>query len=124
MASHLQHHASATSPVCFQRMSHLVWCDFNTLVSTCSSGDAEATAQQIWDAYLGGSGGSRPFGSAVLDGVDLDIENNHGSQYYADFVDKLQSLWSGASKRYYLTAVPQCKERSTDMIVDLGMHLL
>ena len=51
----------------------------------------------------------RPLGTTVLDGVDLDIEKPYGSQYYADFVDKLTSLWSGGSKHYYLTAVPQCK---------------
>lgn len=73
-----------------------------------SAADAQSSAQQIWDLYLGGTSSSRPFGSAVLDGVDLDVENSHGSQYYADFVDKLESLWNGASKKYYLTAAPQC----------------
>jgi len=60
--------------------------------------------------YLGGTSSARPFGTSILDGVDLDIEEpSTGSQFYPDFVDKLTSLWSGASKKYYLTAVPQCK---------------
>ena len=75
----------------------------------CSSADAQDAARQIWNVYLGGSSSIRPFGNAVLDGVDLDIEASYGSQYYDDFVTALQSLWSGAGKRYYLTAVPQCK---------------
>lgn len=86
----------------------------------CSAADAQATAQQIWDLYLGGSSSNRPFGTAALDGIDLDIEQAYGSQYYADFVDKLQSLWSGASKHYYLTAVPQCELCNT---FHLDLHL-
>jgi len=39
------------------------------------TGDTQAIsfAKTIWDAFLGGSSPTRPFGSAVL-GVDLDIE--------------------------------------------------
>ncbi|KAJ6627271.1 glycoside hydrolase, partial [Mycena sp. CBHHK59/15] len=64
-------------------------------------------AQTIWDMFLGGNSSTRPFGSAVLDGVDLDIEGGGGIGYAA-FVNKIRSLASGASKRYYLTAAPQC----------------
>ena len=79
----------------------------------CSTADAQNAATQIWNVYLGGTSSTRPFGASVLDGVDLDIETTTGSQYYAAFVDQLDSLWSGASKKYYLTAVPQCKLCST-----------
>lgn len=75
----------------------------------CSTANAQDAATQIWSIYLGGTSSTRPFGTSVLDGVDLDIEASTGSQYYAAFVDQLQSLWGGASKKYYLTAVPQCK---------------
>ncbi|DBB16673.1 TPA: Chitinase 2 [Trebouxia sp. C0006] len=51
---------------------------------------------QIWNVYLGGTSSARPFGTSILDGVDLDIEEpSTGSQFYPDFVDKLTSLWSG-----------------------------
>ncbi|KAL0050996.1 hypothetical protein WJX82_000293 [Trebouxia sp. C0006] len=74
-----------------------------------STADAQSAASQIWNVYLGGTSSARPFGTSILDGVDLDIEEpSTGSQFYPDFVDKLTSLWSGASKKYYLTAVPQC----------------
>ncbi|KAF8898407.1 class III chitinase [Infundibulicybe gibba] len=71
--------------------------------------DSQATtfAQTIWDMFLGGSSSTRPFGSAVLDGVDLDIEGG-GSASYATFVNKIRSLASGANKKYYITAAPQC----------------
>ncbi|KAF9073813.1 glycoside hydrolase family 18 protein [Rhodocollybia butyracea] len=71
--------------------------------------DAEGTAfaQTIWDLFLGGSSSTRPFGSAVLDGVDLDIEQG-GSTGYAAFVTEIRSLASGASKQYFITGAPQC----------------
>ncbi|RDB29076.1 Chitinase 1 [Hypsizygus marmoreus] len=72
-----------------------------------SDSQAISFAQTIWNLFLGGSSSTRPFGSAVLDGIDLDIEGG-GSAYYATFVNNIRSLASGASKKYYITAAPQC----------------
>jgi len=72
--------------------------------------DSQASefAQKIWDMFLGGSGDIRPFGDGVvLDGVDLDIESGSPA-HYATFVNKIRSLAKGASKKYYVTAAPQC----------------
>ncbi|KAJ7751940.1 glycoside hydrolase family 18 protein [Mycena maculata] len=71
--------------------------------------DAEAVtfAGTIWDLFLGGSSSTRPFGPAVLDGVDLDIESGD-STGFAAFAAEIRSLTAGASKPYYLTAAPQC----------------
>ena len=73
-----------------------------------SDDQAETFAQSIWDNFLGGTSSTRPFGDAILDGVDLDIEG--GSPLYWDvFVTKLRSLAaSDSSKSYYVTAAPQC----------------
>ncbi|KAF7339953.1 Glycoside hydrolase family 18 protein [Mycena venus] len=73
------------------------------------SSDAQGTAfaNTIWNLFLGGTSSTRPFGTAVLDGVDLDIEGG-GGVGYAAFVNTIRSLASGASKRYYITAAPQC----------------
>ncbi|OBZ72105.1 Chitinase 2 [Grifola frondosa] len=72
-----------------------------------SDAQASAFADTIWDTFLGGSSSTRPFGGAVLDGVDLDIEG--GSTIYFDsFVNQLRTLASGANKQYYVTAAPQC----------------
>ncbi|THV06084.1 glycoside hydrolase family 18 protein [Dendrothele bispora CBS 962.96] len=76
-------------------------------VGFSSDAQAEDFAQTIWDMFLGGSSDTRPFGNAVLDGVDLDIEGGN-SAGYAAFVNKIQSLASGANKKYYITAAPQC----------------
>ncbi|KAK0480304.1 glycoside hydrolase family 18 protein [Armillaria novae-zelandiae] len=72
-----------------------------------SDSQAEEFAQTIWDLFLGGSSSTRPFGDAVLDGIDLDIEGG-GSTGFVAFVNKIRSLSSGASKKYYVTAAPQC----------------
>ncbi|KAF9546111.1 Chitinase 1 [Mortierella hygrophila] len=68
-----------------------------------------AFADQIWDLFLGGSSGTRPFGDAVLDGVDLDLESGQNAGYVA-FVDTLRTKFaaSGGARRYYITAAPQC----------------
>ncbi|KAI5987850.1 glycoside hydrolase family 18 protein [Pisolithus albus] len=71
---------------------------------------AQAFAQTVWDLFLEGSSPDRPFGSAVLDGVDLDIEG--GSQTgYAAFVTALRTLMASGRKQWVLVlfgASPQC----------------
>ncbi|TFK70302.1 glycoside hydrolase [Pluteus cervinus] len=73
------------------------------------SSDAQATAfaDTVWNIFLGGSSSTRPFGDAVLDGVDLDIEGG-GSSGFITFANRLRTLTSNKSKKYYLTAAPQC----------------
>lgn len=69
--------------------------------------EAAAYAQTIWDLFLGGSSSTRPFGSAILDGIDMDIEG--GSQTgFVSFLSALRTLMDGGSKPYYITAAPQC----------------
>ncbi|KEP54133.1 glycoside hydrolase family 18 protein [Rhizoctonia solani 123E] len=72
-----------------------------------SDAEGVAFANTVWNLFLGGSSSTRPFGSAVLDGVDLDIEAGTGTGYVA-FVNALRSKFNGASKKYYVTAAPQC----------------
>ncbi|KAL5535223.1 CHT2_2 [Sanghuangporus sanghuang] len=72
-----------------------------------SDSQAETFADTIWNLFLGGSSDTRPFGSAVLDGVDLDIEGG-SSASYAAFVNRIRSHASGADKKYFVTAAPQC----------------
>ncbi|KAF9474306.1 chitinase [Pholiota conissans] len=74
-------------------------------VGFSSDSQAASFAHTIWNMFLDGP--MRPFGSAVLDGVDLDIENGP-SAFYNTFVNTLRSLAQHAKKRYYVTAAPQC----------------
>lgn len=64
-------------------------------------------ADTLWNLFLGGSSDTRPFGTAILDGFDLDTEA--GSDVgYTEFVDRLREHFDGASKPYYISAAPQC----------------
>ncbi|XP_027097312.2 acidic endochitinase-like [Coffea arabica] len=44
--------------------------------------DAEEVAAYVWNTYLGGNSSDRPFGTAVLDGVELHIHS--GNTTYLD----------------------------------------
>ncbi|OTB17575.1 glycoside hydrolase family 18 protein [Daldinia sp. EC12] len=72
------------------------------------SASAESAAQSVWDLF--GSDTSkpnRPFLSAVVDGFDFDFEST--TQNFAPFASKLRSLMDAdGSKKYYLSAAPQC----------------
>ncbi|ORZ14005.1 glycoside hydrolase superfamily [Absidia repens] len=72
-----------------------------------SDSQASGFADTIWNLFLGGISSTRPFGDAVLDGVDLDIEGG-GYNYYDTFLTQLRNHFTGSDKRYYVTAAPQC----------------
>ncbi|KAJ7822310.1 glycoside hydrolase superfamily [Mycena olivaceomarginata] len=80
-----------------------------TTARFASDSAATSFADTIWNNFLGGSGSHRPFGAAVLDGVDLDIESGTNTGYAA-FAVRIRTRWAGASKPrvYYITAAPQC----------------
>lgn len=67
-----------------------------------------AFADQMWNLFLGGSSETRPFGDAIVDGIDLDLESGQNVGYTA-FIETLRSKFaSGGGRRYYITAAPQC----------------
>ncbi|KIY63530.1 glycoside hydrolase family 18 protein [Cylindrobasidium torrendii FP15055 ss-10] len=68
---------------------------------------AEAFAETIWNVFMGGESDVRPFGDAVIDGVDLDIEGG-SSAGFAAFAKKLKSIATDAGGSAYLSAAPQC----------------
>ncbi|GJN37188.1 hypothetical protein PR202_gb26116 [Eleusine coracana subsp. coracana] len=77
--------------------------------SLASQGDAKPVAEYLWRMYLGGRPmprQKRPFDSAVLDGIDFDIEKG-SSQYYDDLARYLKAYSSG-NKKVWITAAPQC----------------
>ncbi|KAI4241299.1 MAG: hypothetical protein L6R42_011302 [Xanthoria sp. 1 TBL-2021] len=50
----------------------------------------------------------RPFGSAIVDGFDIDNED-HSTAFYNTFTSSLRTTMNAdASKRYYISAAPQC----------------
>ncbi|KAI3934168.1 hypothetical protein MKW92_043160 [Papaver armeniacum] len=71
-----------------------------------SSEDARQVATYLWNNFLGGKSSSRPLGSAILDGIDFDIEGG-SSQHYGELAKYLKR-YSKKGKKVYLTAAPQC----------------
>ncbi|KAJ3695178.1 hypothetical protein LUZ60_000555 [Juncus effusus] len=71
-----------------------------------SASDAQNVAKYLWNNYLGGSSSKRPLGSAVLDGIDFDIEIGGTKNY--DKLAKSLSAFSTKSRKVYLSAAPQC----------------
>ncbi|KAL3478418.1 glycoside hydrolase superfamily [Aspergillus californicus] len=71
---------------------------------------AEASADLLWATFgpeQAGNNAHRPFGKAVIDGFDFDFEaavSNTGA-----FATRMRALMDAdTSKRFYLTAAPQC----------------
>jgi chitinase len=71
--------------------------------------EARMFAQTTWDLFLGGKSNFRPFSTAVLDGIDLDIESSR-TLGYSTYVTRLRELMKAdpTGRRYYVTAAPQC----------------
>ncbi|KAG0308746.1 Chitinase 1 [Dissophora globulifera] len=67
----------------------------------------QAFADNMWNIFLGGSSSTRPFGDAIVDGVDLDLESGSNAGY-VQFIASLRSKFASASKSYYITSAPQC----------------
>lgn len=73
---------------------------------------AESLANRMWDLYFGGSTEHRPFGDAIIDGIDLDIEKGP-PENYASFSNSIHAIFSNTTRNvsnrtYYVTAAPQC----------------
>lgn len=70
-----------------------------------SADDARQVANYLWNNFLGGQSDSRPFGDAILDGIDFDIETGSGM-----FLDELARALSAfnSQRKVYLSAAPQC----------------
>ncbi|OMO69359.1 hypothetical protein COLO4_29106 [Corchorus olitorius] len=73
--------------------------------SLVSSKEAKEFGDYLWDNYLGGNSTDRPFGDAVLDGIDFDIEGG-SPDHYDELAGHLKNYPS--KKKVYLTAAPQC----------------
>ncbi|KAL6932413.1 hypothetical protein ACO0OL_003891 [Hanseniaspora opuntiae] len=73
-----------------------------------NTSEAKTFATTLWNTFAEGSADYRPFGSAVIDGFDFDIENNLDTGYTA-LVNELRSIANEkGSKYYYISAAPQC----------------
>lgn len=72
-----------------------------------SDSEAQQFAETLWNKFGGGQDNERPFDDAVIDGFDFDIENKDQTGYPA-LAKQLQSYFASGSKKFYLSAAPQC----------------
>jgi chitinase len=76
-----------------------------------SSQSADDVADNLWYAHLGGfrRGVFRPFGDAVVDGIDFFIDNG-GPDHYDELAWRLNwyRRYGGGKKEVHLTATPRC----------------
>ncbi|KAI8083176.1 glycoside hydrolase superfamily [Halteromyces radiatus] len=74
-----------------------------------SGKDGKMWADQLWNTFGNGQvGNKRPFGKAVVDGFDLDIEAG-SVEGYSTFVKTMrQHYLKDKSKTYYISGAPQC----------------
>ncbi|ORY53633.1 glycoside hydrolase [Rhizoclosmatium globosum] len=70
------------------------------------AGDGARLANVLYNAFLDGKSATRPFGTAVLDGIELDVEKTD-SAYTQEQIIFLQTL-KQLSPKIILSAVPQC----------------
>ncbi|KAI5957271.1 CHT3 [Candida jiufengensis] len=76
-----------------------------------SDAEGKEFAHTVWDLFGNSQNlptADRPFGDAILDGFDFDIENNVNTGYNAMAVELKQIFAQDTSKNYYLGAAPQC----------------
>ncbi|KMT16116.1 hypothetical protein BVRB_3g052780 [Beta vulgaris subsp. vulgaris] len=74
--------------------------------SLSSRSDAQQVANYLWNNFLGGSSNARPFGNAVLDGIDFNIEL--GSRQNWDALARALNRRSTILRKVYLSAAAQC----------------
>jgi len=59
-----------------------------------STEDAESFADDLWNTYFDGKASYRPFYDNRLDGINLDIRQGSGLQYYSTLVNKLLQMYN------------------------------
>ncbi|KAJ1991989.1 Chitinase 2 [Coemansia spiralis] len=69
--------------------------------------DAATFSKQVWDLFMEGTSEFRPFDDAVIDGVDLDFEQS-SQMNIIEFANNMNQYYKTGTKKYYLTAAPQC----------------
>ncbi|KAI1797065.1 glycoside hydrolase [Ganoderma leucocontextum] len=87
-------------------------------VGFSSDWEAETFADTIWNLFLGGDSPVRPFGDAILDGVDLDIESGSPA-HYAAFVNRIRS---NAGEDTSDAAKAKSRRAKTRMVKRKGKH--
>jgi chitinase len=77
-----------------------------------SAGDAQGVAFSLWNSFANPavtSNSPRPFGDTFIDGWDIDIESDNGSQFLGVLVNSLRGHFaSDPDNQYFISGAPQC----------------
>jgi chitinase len=73
---------------------------------TQSMTDPVKFSQNVWNLFGRGKGSTRPFGTAVVDGYDLDIETNNNTGW-TQLVAEFRKL-AASSGGVIISGAPQC----------------
>ena len=82
--------------------------------------EAKRFAHILWDHFAEGHSANRPFGDAIVDGFDFDIETRDQTGYL-ELANELKSIVElNGTKDYLFTAAPQCglNERDMEQLLD------
>jgi chitinase len=116
----LANHCDPSSDDCAKLSTHIKNCQrkgIKVLLSIggadgdyglASTDDAKNVSDYLWNKFLGGNSFSRPFGDAILDGIDFDIENSKGKQQYWEELAVFLKSHNTSTQNVYLSAAPQC----------------
>ncbi|KAI0787359.1 glycoside hydrolase superfamily [Fomes fomentarius] len=81
-------------------------------IKLANADQAKAFGQLMYDRFLGGTDTVRPFGSAMLDGFDFDVEagtTDNFDVFVEAVADAAANNPNGKdTKKYWYTAAPQC----------------
>ncbi|OAD02740.1 carbohydrate-binding module family 19 protein [Mucor lusitanicus CBS 277.49] len=80
----------------------------NGVYGFANDADAESFADTLWNIFGAGESDTRPFGDAIIDGFDLDIEGGGSTGYVAMIKQLRKHFATDSSKDYYITGAPQC----------------
>lgn len=85
-----------------------------------SSGDATGVAYSLWNSFANPSATSnspRPLGDTFVNGWDVDIESDNGSQaYLGDLLNALRNYFpNDPDNTYYISGAPQCFIKDANM---------
>ncbi|EPY52146.1 chitinase [Schizosaccharomyces cryophilus OY26] len=70
--------------------------------------DGQKFAFQMWNVFGGGQELYRPFGKAVVDGFNLEVNKGTNTAYSAFAKRLLEIYTSDPDRKYYLSAAPTC----------------
>ncbi|KAK3389798.1 glycoside hydrolase family 18 protein [Podospora didyma] len=78
-----------------------------------SASEAATWADNLWAMFgpvQSGSNALRPFGSAVIDGFDLDFEavSQNMAAFSAQLRNRMSAATAAGNKKFFLSAAPQC----------------